>query len=108
MSNSSDLPARPRAALVVRSGSLEGRRFPLEGDETLIGRSPATEVTLIDDGVSREHAVLTFDEATGTWALEDLQTTNGTRVNGKRIRSSALQSGDEVQIGNTRLSFLVG
>lgn len=107
MPNRTDPSTRPHAVLVVRSGSLEGRHFRLEGDETLIGRSPKTAVTLIDDGVSREHAVVSFDEATGSWALEDLGTTNGTRVNGKRIRSCALQSGDELQIGHTRLAFLV-
>jgi pSer/pThr/pTyr-binding forkhead associated (FHA) protein len=108
MAAPSDPGSRPSACLEIRNGALEGRRFALEGDETLIGRGPSADVTLADEGVSREHAVLSFDEETSGWTLEDLQSTNGTRVNGKRVRSSALQSGDELQIGNTRLAFLLG
>jgi pSer/pThr/pTyr-binding forkhead associated (FHA) protein len=104
----SDEPApRHPACLLVRSGAHAGTRFALRDQETLIGRGPGTDVMLSDDGVSREHALLCFDEAAGVWMLEDLQSTNGTRVNGKRIRSVALQPEDELQIGRTRISFVV-
>jgi pSer/pThr/pTyr-binding forkhead associated (FHA) protein len=82
-------------------------RIALGADETLIGRGAAGDVTLSDDGVSREHVLLGFDETAGAWTIEDLQSTNGTRVNGKRVRSSVLQPGDELQIGSTRLTFLL-
>jgi len=108
MAASSDPSPRPAACLEIRSGALEGTRFPLQADDTLIGRSPSADVTLSDEGVSREHAALAYDEAANGWTLEDLQSTNGTRVNGKRVRSSALQSGDEIEIGNLRLAFLIG
>ncbi len=98
-------PSRPAACLVVRSGRRSGTRFVLEVDETLIGRGSASDLVLSDEGVSREHALLLFDPAEGTWSVEDLQSTNGTRVNGKRVRSAVLQAGDELQIGGTRISF---
>ena len=98
---------RPPACLLVRSGPRRGIRIALGADETLIGRGAAGDVTLSDDGVSREHVLLSFDEAVGAWTIEDLQSTNGTRVNGKRVRSSVLQPGDELQIGSTRLTFLL-
>ncbi len=86
----------------------DGTRIPLEAEETLIGRGPACQLVLQDEGVSREHALVGYDEAIGVWTLEDLQSTNGTRVNGKRVRSATLQPGDELQIGSTRLRFQTG
>ena len=41
----------------------------------------------------------------GTYLLEDLQSTNGIKVNGKRVRSTELDHGDEIEIGQTRLIF---
>lgn len=99
---------RPPAHLVVLCGSQEGRIVALEAEETLVGRSPNVDLALADEGVSREHALLSYDEAAGAWTLEDLQSTNGTRVNGKRVRSRALTPGDEIQIGNVRLTFAAG
>jgi pSer/pThr/pTyr-binding forkhead associated (FHA) protein len=99
------VPGR-RAALLVRSGDFAGTRYDLGDRETLIGRNPTTDITLLDEGASREHAIVLYDEEDGRWAIEDLQSTNGTKVNGKRIRSQALASGDEIQIGHTRFVFV--
>lgn len=97
---------RRGAALVVRSGDFAGTRYDLGDGETLIGRNPTTDITLLDEGASREHAIVLFDEENGRWAIEDLQSTNGTKVNGKRVRSQALTPGDEIQIGHTRFEFV--
>jgi len=98
--------ARPRAVLVIRNGGFEGMTYELCAPETLIGRNPTTDITLLDEGISREHALISCDPATGDHAIEDLQSTNGTKVNGKRIRSSPLHDGDEIQVGNTRFQYL--
>ncbi len=82
--------------------------YELSGEETLIGRNPSTDITLLDDGISREHAIVLFDEETGEFSIEDLQSTNGTRLNGKGVRSSALSDGDEVAIGHTVFRFDLG
>jgi pSer/pThr/pTyr-binding forkhead associated (FHA) protein len=96
-----------RAVLVIRNGGFEGMRYELVAAETLIGRNPTTDITLLDEGISREHALVVYDEDAGSFSIEDLQSTNGTKVNGKRVRSSVLADGDEIQIGHTLFQFLV-
>jgi len=95
-----------RAALLIRTGDFEGTRYELGLGETLIGRNPTTDITLLDEGASREHAIVLYDEDQGRWSIEDLQSTNGTKVNGKRVRSHQLDPGDEIQIGHTRFEFV--
>jgi len=96
-----------RAALVIRTGGFEGTRYELAGDETLIGRNPTTDITLLDEGISREHAIILFDPETGRYEIEDLESTNGTKVNGRRVRNAPLAPGDAIQIGHTIFDFVV-
>jgi pSer/pThr/pTyr-binding forkhead associated (FHA) protein len=79
--------------------------FELSAEETLIGRNPTTDITLLDDGISREHAIILYDPESDSYTLEDLQSTNGTQVNGKRVRSVTLAEGDEVRVGRTLFRF---
>jgi len=95
-----------RPYLLVRSGALSGTRFDLGSDEVVIGRNPGSEISVPDDGLSREHAVILRDARTGAFSIEDLQSSNGTKVNGKRIRSVELCHEDEIQLGQTRFRFL--
>jgi pSer/pThr/pTyr-binding forkhead associated (FHA) protein len=96
-----------RAALVIRTGGFEGTRYEIAREETLIGRNPGTDITLLDEGISREHAILLIDAETGRFEIEDLESTNGTKVNGRRVRSAELAPGDEIQIGHTVFVFVV-
>ena len=96
-----------KSRIEILNGGFEGMEFPIEGGETLIGRNPLTDVTLLDEGISREHAVILLDEETGIYTVEDLQSTNGMKVNGKRVRSSTLSSGDVIELGRTRFEFLL-
>jgi pSer/pThr/pTyr-binding forkhead associated (FHA) protein len=93
-------------ALVVRSGGgRAGEHFIPQNERTTIGRSPDNDIFLDDVTVSRKHAVLL--QAEGEFRIEDLGSLNGTFVNRKRIDAPArLQTGDEVQIGKYRLSFI--
>jgi len=93
--------------LVICNGGFEGMEYELASEETLIGRNPTTDVTLLDENISREHSIILWDDETGDYTIEDLQSTNGTKVNGKRIRSALLQDDDEIEIGHTRFRFLV-
>ncbi len=93
--------------LLIRNGGFEGMSYPLEAEETLIGRNPTTDITLLDEGISREHAIVARDDESGEYTLEDLQSTNGTKVNGERVRSASLQHGDEIEIGHTKFKFLL-
>jgi pSer/pThr/pTyr-binding forkhead associated (FHA) protein len=94
-----------KARIEIQHGGFEGMAFELSSAETLIGRNPTTDITLLDEGISREHAVILLDEDSGEYVVEDLQSTNGTKVNGKRVRSAALQSGDLIELGRTRFQF---
>ena len=92
-------------ALVVRSGGgRAGETFHPMGDRTTIGRSPDCEVFLDDVTVSRKHAVLVREGE--RFHVEDLSSLNGTFLNRKRIEKSAVEDGDELQIGKYRLTFL--
>jgi len=91
---------------MIRNGGFAGMTYDLRAEETLIGRNPTTDITLLDEGISREHALILWDQDSDEFSIEDLQSTNGTKVNGKRVRSATLTDGDEIQIGHTRFQFL--
>ena len=90
-----------QAALIVRRDGLPDSSFEIHDSETLIGRTPESDLQVQDEAVSREHAVILWEE--GVFTVEDLQSTNGVKVNGKRSRSSELHHGDEIEIGQTRI-----
>ena len=73
---------------MILNGGFEGMIYELSSEETMIGRNPTTDITLLDDGISREHALILVDPEDGIYVIEDLQSTNGTKVNGKRVRSA--------------------
>src|SRR5919201_1347148 len=84
--------------MFVEQRPMVGRVVPIEPDTT-IGRDPC-DVLLADPEVSRRHAALM--EVDGAPAIEDLDSMNGTWVNGERIREpTVLKEGDSVQLGNT-------
>jgi FHA domain/zinc-ribbon domain len=92
-------------ALVVRAGGgRTGEHFTPRGERTSIGRSPDCDIFLDDVTVSRRHAVLI--ERDGEFFIEDQGSLNGTFLNRKRIESSRIGDGDELQIGKYRLTFL--
>ena len=95
-----------RGQLQILNGGFDGMCYDLVADETLIGRNPTTDITLLDEGISREHALILFDAELMTYTIEDLQSTNGTKVNGKRVRSATLSPNDEIQVGQTRFRFV--
>jgi len=80
-----------------------GERFVLRDQVTSIGRLPECEVTLIDPNVSRRHAEI--HQRGNGFVIVDLGSTNGCTVNGVRVNERDLRDGDEVGIGNVRLTF---
>ena len=93
-------------ALIVRAGGgRAGESFRPAGERTRIGRSPDCEIFLDDVTVSRKHAVLIRND--DEFLIEDQGSLNGTFVNRRRIETATrLQSGDEVQIGKYRMTFI--
>jgi hypothetical protein len=81
----------------------EGRRSVLSGNHILIGRSRECEVVLEDPNVSRRHAEMRRDN--GRWVIADLGSTNGIKVNGRRVDRAALEPGDRITLGVTDLTF---
>jgi pSer/pThr/pTyr-binding forkhead associated (FHA) protein len=94
--------------LLICNGGFEGTTYDLTSEETLIGRNPTTDITLLDEGISREHALILWDSESDELTIEDLQSTNGTKINGKRVRSATIHEGDEIQVGHTRFRFCRG
>lgn len=84
--------------------ALEDRRYMLDGPTAVIGRSKQCDCVLRDPNVSRRHAELRRG-STGDWQIVDLGSTNGVKVNGRRVDSARLSPGDEVTLGTTRFSF---
>jgi hypothetical protein len=88
------------------AGSLvlpDGTRLPLDGRTVVIGRQSTCDVVVGDPNVSRRHAEVRPDGE--GYALVDLGSTNGSRVNGERIARRVLSDGDELTVGNTTLVF---
>ena len=94
-----------RATVVTRAVvSLDDRRYVLEGPRSTLGRSKDADCVLRDPNVSRRHAELRRSPE-GEWTIADLGSTNGVKVNGRRVGTAPLSSGDEVTLGTTSFRF---
>lgn len=91
------------AKLIVEDQDGSSHTHELTEPETLIGRSGPCHVRLVDKSTSREHCAISWEG--DHYLVEDLQTTNGTRLNGKRVRSGELSDGDQIQVGQTLITF---
>lgn len=74
-------------------------------NELLIGRDPACQLRLTDNGIGDRHALI--ERTPDGYQLRDLGTVNGTRVNGLPVATHPLKSGDEIELGSVRLLFEV-
>jgi Protein of unknown function (DUF3662)/FHA domain len=91
--------AARRQALLVGAG----RRSVLNGSRAVIGRSRDCDVIVDDPNVSRRHAELRRDEE--GWSVADLGSTNGVKVNGRRVDQARLRPGDHITLGVSDLTF---
>ncbi|NUP04720.1 MAG: DUF4388 domain-containing protein [Polyangiaceae bacterium] len=101
-------PRVPLSQLALRfiSGKYQGGEFPLgENKEIIIGRSSDLDMVLVEDMVSRRHARIACSDQEIT--IEDLGSTNGTFVNGEKIKRAMLKEGDRVLIGTSILKVVV-
>lgn len=98
-----------RPALIFLSGDLIAVPIPLEREEVILGRAVAADVRLNDSKVSRRHARLRTikNPADGTpeYVLTDLNSRNGTFLNGQKINQETLQHGDKITLGDYILRF---
>ena len=94
----------PTARLEVASG-MDAKSFELAKDKYIVGRSARCDISLPVDSVSARHAEL--ERTSGGWRLTDLRSTNGTYVNGSRVETAELKTGDEVRFGEVQLKLAV-
>ena len=79
------------------------RAYPLSKDTLVIGRLETCDIPLSDPGASRRHAVVRREG--DEWYVVDLESTNGTLLNGKSVRRQRLKPKDIMLIGNTQIEF---
>jgi len=96
-----------QAHIIIIGGSSVGQVFPLDPRETHIGRGRENSIQIPDLGISRDHAIITRDEA-GRYAIQDRGSSNGTRINGQLIHGPVMLTNNErVQLGtDTVVKFL--
>jgi two-component system, NtrC family, sensor kinase len=89
--------------LFVIRGADQGNRFELTESTIRLGRDPSNTLQLHDTEVSRHHAEIRV--ADNEYSISDLNSSNGTYVNGQRIRHQTLASGDQIQLGSTLMLY---
>src|SRR6201995_1795638 len=92
-------------ALRFISGKYQGGEYPLGlQEEIIIGRSSELDMVLVEDMVSRKHAKITTDDKAVT--IQDMGSTNGTFVNGEKVRKVELKDGDRILIGTSIIKLV--
>lgn len=104
-----DLPAEPVVAdgaaarlMLMRDGSLLSA-LAMNTDRIMIGRDSSNDIAIASQYISRNHASFRCDA--GRYSVQDLNSTNGTFLNGRRIRQAVLRDGDIVAVGQHRVVF---
>ncbi|NIO04161.1 MAG: FHA domain-containing protein [Proteobacteria bacterium] len=93
-----------RGKLVVLSGPDKGKTLVLDQPELTIGSKDENHLILSDPTVSRKHAALT--ESAGVYVIRDLNSTNGTYLDGVLIREAVLEFGRTITLGETQIRFV--
>jgi pSer/pThr/pTyr-binding forkhead associated (FHA) protein len=89
--------------LAIYKGTQLDLAFPVTESATTIGRDDGNPIQLPDPQVSKRHAVIRVN---GTvWTIEDLDSTNGTTVNGAGVKRTVLKNGDRIRIGPFEMVF---
>jgi len=92
------------ARLEVIAGPLSGKTFPMNREEVSIGREPSNEISVLDSSVSRRHCLIRKEGE--AFQIRDLESRNGTFVNGVPLKERTLEHTDQIQIGSSVLVFL--
>jgi transcriptional regulator with PAS, ATPase and Fis domain len=92
-----------RTKLLVISGPLQGREFVLSRDTFTVGSGSHNDLPIEDSTVSKRHCEIVVEQS--GYLIRDLDSTNGTFVQGVRVSSAHLAPGSEIQLGKTRIVF---
>ncbi len=90
--------------LLIRTGFQGHQKFELRPGQSVIGRGEGADVIFPNVSVSRHHCLI--DNGEQRTVLEDMESANGTFLNGKQIQQEELKTGDEIQIGKFHMVFL--
>jgi signal transduction histidine kinase/pSer/pThr/pTyr-binding forkhead associated (FHA) protein len=93
------------ARLIVTSGQTREAEFELGAGAAVLGRAEECQVQIGGARCSRQHAVITAED--GAWFVEDLGSSNGTEVNGRRVSKVELRNGDTLTVGDCELVFVL-
>jgi len=100
-----NIPERYSASIVIVKGYAEGMEYPITGEYTVIGRDKDADITVKDSLVSRRHVAIIYHE--GEFTIKDLESTNGTMMNGNMIELASLRHRDKFRIGDTTIQFIL-
>ncbi len=92
----------PRLRIIA--GPLKNQVVELPAGEVFVGRDGGNQIAIIDPALSRRHCALSFEES--GYRLRDLESRNGTLVNGALIQEHLLKHGDRIAVGDSLLLFL--
>lgn len=90
--------------MIVSIDEVVIKEVQLTKDRTTLGRRPYNDIVIDNLAVSGEHAVIHMNDS--EVILEDLNSTNGSYVNGKAIKKQVLQNGDGIEVGKYRIKFV--
>lgn len=96
---------KDRVGLLTLKGPIIGEKFFISKDNFSIGRSSESDILLDDITVSRNHAVI--EKTKSVFTIRDLDSLNGTYLNGKISNRSGLKNGDRIQIGKYVFLFFI-
>jgi len=91
--------------MIVSIDGVVIKEVQLTKDRTTLGRRPYNDIVIDNLAVSGEHAVLQMEGE--RFVIEDLNSTNGTYVNGQTIKKQALANGDTIEIGKYKIKFVL-
>lgn len=103
VSEGPDVVSLRKCQLVVIDGDEKGKKYTLSKNVMKIGKKEDNDIPLSDKTVSREHVEIEY--AADSFLLRDLDSTNGTYLNGSRVKEAYLAPGDRIKIGRTVLEF---
>jgi diguanylate cyclase (GGDEF)-like protein len=93
--------------LIIRSSTENLKEHPLIPGRNTIGREADNDIVIHDIAASSHHAEIYFDQISNTISVQDLESTNGTFVNGKRIQEARiLQQDDQIRVGHFFISII--
>jgi DNA-binding NtrC family response regulator len=93
-----------KCQLVVVDGPNRGKKLTLNKNLTKIGKRETNDLIIVDKTVSRNHIEIEY--AADSFLLRDLDSTNGTFLNGSRVKEAYLTPGDQIKVGNTTIEFV--